>query len=180
MNVNLQPTHLQNNFVKLVPIQKEDFEKLYAVASDPKIWEQHPTKNRYEKDVFQNYFDGAIQSNGAFMVYDNQTGEIIGSSRFYDFDASAKCIAIGYTFLATNYWGTTFNRALKTVMLNYAFTFVDVVVFHIGVNNIRSQKAITKLGAIKIGNQEIAYYGEQSNQNFVYKITKQMWQQLSQ
>lgn len=179
MYINLQPTFLQDDFVKLVPLKQDDFEKLYAVASDPQIWEQHPTKNRYERDVFQNYFDGAVASKSAFIIYNATTNEIIGSSRFYDFDETKKCIAIGYTFLAKSHWGTTFNRAVKLLMLNYAFTFANEVVFHIGANNIRSQKAIAKLGVIKIGEEEIAYYGEQSNQNFIYKITKEMWQHIA-
>ena len=97
---------------------------------------------------------------------------------FYGFDADKKTITIGYTFLAKSHWGTTYNRALKTLMLNYAFTFVEEVIFHIGANNVRSQKAIGKLGAIKISEESIAYYGEQENNNFIYKITNKMWQQF--
>lgn len=173
-NFNLQPT-LENEFIKIQPLQEEDFKTLYAIASDPLIWEQHPNKDRYQWDVFQNFFKGAMESKGAFLVFDNKTGHPIGSSRFYDFDEKTNTVAIGYTFIARDHWGTTYNRALKTLMLDYAFQFVEHVIFHIGATNIRSQKAIEKLGAKKIREVEVEYYGEESKLNFEYRIDKKDW-----
>ena len=57
-------------------------------------------------------------------------------------------------------------------MLDYAFQYVDKVYFHIGAQNIRSQKAIEKIGAIKVDEFEVAYYGEPSKLNFIYLINK--------
>ena len=173
--INLQPTHLSNELISLKPLQPEDFERLYLAASDPLIWEQHPNKNRYQRDVFNTYFEGAIESKGAFIILESETGQVIGSSRFYDYDPIKKTVLIGYTFLVKAFWGTTYNRALKTLMLNHAFTFADKVIFHIGGNNIRSQKAIERLGAIKVAEEEIAYHGEPTNLNFVYEIKKESW-----
>jgi RimJ/RimL family protein N-acetyltransferase len=171
----LQPALLEYMHVRLRPLQPEDIEQLYAVASDPLIWEQHPSRERYKREVFENYFSGAIESGGAFLVMDAQTREVIGCSRYYDYDKEKSSILIGYTFLARSHWGTTHNRALKTVMLNHAFRFVETVIFHIGANNIRSQKAIGKLGAVKMGEAPVAYYGEQSNLNFIYQIDRATW-----
>lgn len=173
--MDIQPTHLQDANVRLVPLQETDFERLYQVASDPLIWEQHPSKTRYQREVFANYFKGAIESKGAFLVLDTQSGEPIGSSRFYDYDAARATILIGYTFLARSHWGSTYNRSLKTLMIEHAFTFSDHVVFHIGAQNIRSQKAIEKLGAVKMGELDLAYYGEAANPNFIYQINKADW-----
>lgn len=171
MKVNLQPT-LENEFVKIQPLQESDFERLYAVACDPLIWEQHPNKDRYKREVFENFFKGAIESGGAFLVFDKQTNEVIGSSRYYDYNPLNKSVLIGYTFFARSHWGSKYNPALKNLMLQYAFKFVDYVIFHIGANNIRSQKAIERLGAIKIDELEVKYYGEESKLNFVYEIRK--------
>lgn len=178
MIFDLQPTTLKNKFVNLIPLKKEDFEILYKIASDPLIWEQHPNKNRYQKDAFKIYFTGAIESGGAFLVFDNQTNELIGSSRFYEHKMEEKSVAIGYTFLSRDHWGAIYNKALKSVMLNHAFKFVNTVIFHIGSNNIRSQKAIEKLGAKKIGEIKMEYYGEQQQWNYIYQITKEEWQKL--
>ena len=86
----LQPNHLQNEFIKLRPLQETDFEELYLVASDPLVWEQHPNKMRYQKAIFKNYFEGALLSKGAFLILDSKTNEVVGSSRFYYFDSNVK------------------------------------------------------------------------------------------
>jgi RimJ/RimL family protein N-acetyltransferase len=168
---DLQPT-LSNQLITARPLQQDDFETLYTVASDPLVWEQHPNKDRYKRKVFENFFEGAMKSKGAFLILENATGKVIGSSRFYDFDPDKKTISIGYTFLERDYWGKNYNRALKTLMLDHAFQFADKVYFHIGAINIRSQKAIEKLGAVKIDEKEVAYYGESSKLNYIYCIEK--------
>ncbi len=172
--MDLQP-QLQNELVVLQPLSINDFEELYEVASDPLVWEQHPNKDRYKKEVFQNFFDGAIESKGAFKIVDIVTGKTIGSTRFYDLDSNNKSVLIGYTFYGRNYWGTSYNPSVKKLMLDYAFQFVDIVYFHIGATNIRSQKAIEKLGAIKVREIEVAYHGEPEKLNFEYSITKKDW-----
>ena len=172
MKFNLQPTNLFNDTVILNPLKITDFECLFAVASDALIWEQHPNKLRYQKEVFQNFFDGAIESIGAFLIQDAQTHEIIGSTRFYDFDEKDNSILIGYTFLGRKFWGNGINAMVKKMLLNYAFQFVDMVYFHVGATNFRSQKAMEKLGALKIAEQEVAYFGEDSKLNYIYKINK--------
>jgi RimJ/RimL family protein N-acetyltransferase len=170
--LNLQPKHLQNEWVQLVPLQVTDFEVLYAVAADPLIWEQHPNKLRYKQEVFQNYFDGAIQSKGAFLILETKSKKVIGSSRFYDYNEKDSSLLIGYTFIGRNFWGKKYNQALKKCMLDYAFQHVNSVYFHIGACNIRSQKAIEKIGAIKVDEQNVSYHGEENTLNYIYKITK--------
>lgn len=168
--IDIQPT-LRSEQVLLSPLREEDFEALYAVASDPKIWEQHPNRDRWQREVFEKFFQGAIESKGAFKIIDCGTGEIAGSTRFYDYNPGTATILIGYTFYATKYWGTGLNPAVKKIMLDYIFPFVDKVQFHIGATNIRSQIAIQRLGATKVDEVEVAYYGEPSKLNYVYEVT---------
>lgn len=174
MEFDLIP-NLENEFVKIRPLKENDFETLYGIASDPLVWEQHPNPDRYKRDVFEIFFKGAIESGAAFLVFDKKVGIAIGSSRYYDFNAKANSIAIGYTFLAKDRWGGIYNSALKSVMLNHAFQYVENVILHIGANNIRSQKATEKLGAKKIAEVEMEYYGEANRLNFVYQIEKEVW-----
>jgi RimJ/RimL family protein N-acetyltransferase len=171
---DLQPT-LENEVVRLSPLEENDFDLLYDVASDPLIWEQHPNRDRYKREVFQNFFEGAIQSKGAFKIVDVKLNKVIGSSRFYDADLKRSSVAIGYTFFARDHWGSVFNRAAKTLMLDHAFRFVEEVHFHIGAFNIRSQTSIQRLGALKVEERNIAYHGEAANLNFVYAIRKTEW-----
>jgi N-acetyltransferase len=172
MSFDLQPTFLHNDLLQLIPLQDSDFEELYSVASDPLVWEQHPNKLRYQREVFENYFEGAILSKGAFLIRDYKTNEVVGSSRYYDFNEKENSILIGYTFIGRKFWGNGYNTVLKKIMLDYAFQNVDKVYFHIGAYNYRSQKAIEKIGAVKIDEFEVEYYGEDSKLNFVYLITK--------
>lgn len=174
MHFDIQPS-LENKNIRLEPLKNGDFDRIYNVASDPKIWEQHPNKNRWQKDVFLNFFDGALKSNGAFLIVDKTSDEVIGSTRFYDYNENDSSILIGYTFYSTSCWGKGINYAVKSLMLDYIFQYVDRVEFHIGAENIRSQKAIDKLGVTKIGEQEVTYFGEESKLNCIYSITKNEW-----
>lgn len=179
MKFSIQPV-LENEKVILSPLQDKDFEALYSAASNPKIWEQHPNKDRWKKDVFRVFFEGAMQSRGAFTIEDKTTGGVIGSTRMYDFNEQENSIFIGYTFYTTSYWGKGINRAVKTMMLDYLFQFVSMVYFHIGAENIRSQIAISRIGAEKIAEQEVTYFGEEPRLNFVYGINKEKWETLKE
>ena len=172
--MNIQPV-LETKVVSLQPLVEEDFDDLYSVASDPRIWEQHPNKSRWQKDVFTNFFKGAIQSGGAFKIIDNHTGEVIGSTRFYDYDANEDAILIGYTFYAVKYWGKGYNPAVKRLMLDYIFQFVSKVYLHIGADNFRSQVSIQRLGAVKVDEKVVTYYGESPKLNYIYKFDRKDW-----
>jgi RimJ/RimL family protein N-acetyltransferase len=174
MNFELQPT-LSNPLIRIEPLESSDFERLYAVASDPLIWEQHPSKERYQRPVFENYFKGAIESGGAFRVIDNTKGDLIGSSRYCDFDAAQRHVSVGYTFIARHCWARGYNLALKTLMLDHAFRFVDRVLFQVGIDNWRSRKAMEKLGGITIGEQAVSYFGEPARPNVIFKIDAADW-----
>jgi RimJ/RimL family protein N-acetyltransferase len=176
VSFQLQPT-LQNSLIRIEPLKADDFEALYAVASDPLIWEQHPSRDRYQRDVFQNFFKGAIESGGAFKVFDAATGALVGSSRYYDFDAANSKISVGYTFIARSHWAKGFNRALKDLMLDHAFKFVERVTFEVGVDNWRSRKAMEKLGGVYLAERSVSYYGEPPRQNVIFKIDKSDWRQ---
>ena len=171
MNFNLQP-NLYGTLLALRPLQDSDFPSLFSVACDPLIWEQHPNKDRYKREVFQNFFQGAIESKGAFKIIDKNTGEIAGSTRFYDYNPKENSIFIGYTFYATKFWGSKLNPQVKKLMLDYIFQFVDKVNFHVGKDNIRSQKAMEKLGAKKVDEVNVAYFGEPEKLNVVFEIDK--------
>lgn len=171
---SLQP-HLETDTFRLMPLQATDFADLYAVAADPKIWEQHPNKDRWRPEVFTSFFEGAMQSGGAFKVVDKATGTTLGSTRLYDYSPQDNSILIGYTFYGRQSWGTGVNQAVKRLLLDYVFQFVDTVRFHIGAGNVRSQIAIQRLGATKVAEQEVAYYGESPQLNFVYAIEKPTW-----
>ncbi len=172
--INWQPENLEDDIVKLLPLAEIDFDDLFMAASDPLIWEQHPNSNRYKREVFQLYFDGAISSNTAFKIIDKSSEKVIGCTRFYDYNPTNLSIAIGYTFLARQYWGGRYNKSSKKLLLDFAFKFIDKVVFHIGATNIRSQLAITKIGAKRIGEVNLDNSG-QKLLHYEYLLQKHDW-----
>jgi RimJ/RimL family protein N-acetyltransferase len=149
---DLQPT-LEGELVTLKPLRVEDFQDLYAVASDPLIWAQHPVSDRYKPDVFAAFFREALESGGALIAIDKADGRVVGSSRYYGYDPEQSEIEIGWTFLARSHWGGTYNGEMKRLMLRHAFTFVDHVVFLIGPENWRSRRAIEKIGGVLVASR---------------------------
>lgn len=147
-----QPT-LTGRLLELRPLQEDDYDALFAVASDPLIWEQHPASDRYQQEVFQKFFRDAMESGGALLAIDQATGVVIGSSRYHGYNKSASEVEIGWTFLARSHWGGQYNGEMKQLMLQHAFQFVDSVIFLIGPENIRSQRAVEKIGGVRDGSR---------------------------
>ena len=165
MPFDLQPM-LKGELLELRPLRPEDFHDLYAVASDPLIWEQHPNKDRYKEEVFKGFFREALGSGGALIAIDSADGNVIGSSRFHGYDQERSEIEIGWTFLARSHWGGVYNREMKQLMLRHAFKFVDNVVFLIGPRNLRSQRAIEKIGGVRAGSRNDG----DGRESLVYRI----------
>ena len=163
---DLQPI-LKGKLLELRPLRPSDFPDLYAVASDPLIWEQHPAKDRCQEAVFQQFFQKALDSGGAFVATDRKDGRIIGTSRFHDYNPERNQIEIGFTFLARSYWGGAYNREMKELMLRHAFSYVERVVFLIDPQNFRSQRAVEKIGGVRAGARQNA----EGRDSFVYEIT---------
>ena len=171
MAFDLQP-HLRGELIELRPLAPDDWDELFAVASDPLIWEQHPESDRHKEEVFRVFFKEALESGGAFVVIDKKTPQIIGSTRFYGYDPKKSEIEIGWTFLARKYWGGRYNREMKELLLDHAFKFVENVVFYVGQQNFRSQKAMEKIGAIKLGTATRAYGNHPPATNVKYVMSK--------
>jgi N-acetyltransferase len=171
MSFDLQP-RLEGKLIELRPLTPADWHDLFAVASDPLIWEQHPESDRYKEDVFKVFFREALECGGAFIIIDKKSQRIIGSTRFYGYDPEKSEIEIGWTFLARNYWGGRYNRELKDLMLAHAFKFVENVVFLVGQTNIRSQRATEKIGAIRDGLVEKVYGNRPSSVSVRYVIKR--------
>ena len=152
MSFELQPT-LTGELLELRPLRGDDFAELFAAASDPLIWEQHPESDRHTEEKFRRYFEGAMRSGGAFAVIDRKSGRMIGSTRYHGYDPAASEVEIGWTFLARPYWGGRYNGEMKRLMLEHAFRFVHRVVLLIGPRNLRSQRAAEKIGAVRAGSR---------------------------
>ena len=166
MPFDLQPV-LKGKLLELRPLRAEDFDDLFAVAADPLIWEQHPAKDRYQEEQFRVFFREALESGGALVAIDTKDGRVIGSSRFHGYDGDKSEVEIGWSFLARSHWGGRYNGEMKQLMLQHAFRFVDRVVFLVGLHNRRSQRAVEKLGGMRVGSRPDA----SGRDSIVYEIT---------
>jgi RimJ/RimL family protein N-acetyltransferase len=158
---------LKGALVELRPLRADDYDDLYAVASDPLIWEQHPASDRHEAEVFRAFFRDALESGGALVAVDAKTRKVIGSSRFHGYDEGRGEVEIGWTFLARSHWGGRYNGEMKRLMLGHAFQFVGRVVFKVGVRNVRSQQAVERIGGVRVGLGTDAA----GRESYVYEIT---------
>ncbi|WP_437917675.1 GNAT family N-acetyltransferase [Sphingobacterium sp. LRF_L2] len=165
---------LANNIVHLQPLQRSDFDRLYAVASEKEIWAQHPDFNRYLPAGFQIYFDKLMETDMPYLIFSKEDGKIMGATSYYQYDAEKRAVSIGFTFLATAYWGGKFNRIIKSLLLDHAFQFVDKVVFHVREGNLRSQHALIKLGALK--SSEYPAPADPTTVQYEFVLTKEQWE----
>ena len=166
MPFDLQPV-LRGELLELRPLRAEDYAELYAAASDPLVWEQHPAADRHREEVFREFFREALESGGALAAVDRRDGRIVGSSRFHGYDEAEGEIEIGWTFLARSHWGGAYNGEMKRLMLRHAFRFVGRVVFLVGPRNLRSQRAVEKIGGVRAGSRADAY----GRESLVYELT---------
>ena len=166
MSFDYQPV-LKGDLVELRPLRSEDYEDLYAIAADPLIWEQHPVTNRHEQRSFQGFFGEALASGGALIAIDAKTQRVIGSSRFRGYNKERSEVEIGWTFLARSHWGGVYNGEMKQLMLQHAFRFVNCVVFLVGLQNLRSQRAVEKIGGVRVGSRPDGG----GRNSYVYQIT---------
>lgn len=180
---DLQPFELQPTLagarVLIRPLEAADWDAMYKAASDPAIWEQHPTRNRYQREVFRGFFDVALASRSAFTLVHRADGKVMGSTRYHGLDLEANEIEIGWSFLSCEYWGGSYNLEIKTLLLTHAFNFVDTVVFWVGDRNIRSQRAMEKIGGIRRPGIYTRTIGGAASDNVIFEIRKADFQQLA-
>ena len=172
--MNLQPT-LENELVILRPLKESDFDALYVIAKDPLIWEQHPCKDRYTTNGYKDFFEESIDSGGALIVTDKSTNKVIGSSRFKHIENVQNAIEIGWSFLSREYWGGKYNKSVKKLMIDYAFRFMEDIIFYIGANNIRSQKAVEKIGGQRIVDPKFKHLIKVGDTDWTYRINRNDW-----
>ena len=142
---------LTGELLLLRPMTDEDFEPLFRIASNPAVWDQHPSKDRAQEGVFRSWFDEALACRGALVARDQRTGEVIGTSRFVS--RAEGEVEIGWTFLDPSRWGGLWNGEMKRLMLEYAFQSAQSVRFTVHSDNVRSQRAVERLGAIRFATE---------------------------
>ena len=167
-----QPT-LEGERLLLRPLRADDWDALFAVASDPLVWELHPANDRWQEPVFREFFANAMAGGGALVAIDKASGEIVGSSRFQGHDpADGGSVEIGWTFLARSHWGGSYNREMKRLMLAHALGQVARVDFRVGESNWRSRRAMEKIGGRLSERDEVIDMAGERVRHVIYEIDR--------
>ena len=170
--MNRQPV-LEGERLLLRPLRPDDWAALYGVASDPLIWTLHPAHDRWQEPVFRAFFADALARGGALAAIDKASGALIGSSRFQNHDsADGGAVEIGWTFLARSHWGGAWNREMKRLMIGHALGTVERVRFVVGTGNLRSRRALEKIGAHLAGAREARMMAGGPVDHVHYAITR--------
>jgi N-acetyltransferase len=168
--LDLQPI-LTGNRITLRPLRADDFDDLANAAADPLVWAQHPDPGRSTREGFAPGFDDALRSKGCLVTVDNERQTVIGWSRYYGHTPGER-VTIGYTFLARSHWGGATNSEMKRLMLRHAFTDVREVIFMVAERNLRSRRAVEKLGAESAGAEDTPRWGQI---HVIYRLTPELW-----
>ncbi len=171
---DFQPS-LAGNLILLRPLSPDDFEALYQASSDPLIWVQLPRVERHRRDVFEQFFAESLSLRTTLAIVECDSLKLVGSSRFARHSEERNEVEIGWTFLTRRCWGKGHNAEAKQLMLEHAFSFVDSVFFVAAATNLRSRRAIEKMGA-KF-EQEIDWPpdAEIQDESMMYRLTKKDW-----
>jgi RimJ/RimL family protein N-acetyltransferase len=171
MTFDMQP-ELIGETLHLRPLTETDRVAMTAAASDPLIWELHPARDRHLPEKFHPYFDKLLAMGGTLVVIDRASSDIIGWSSYGELKPETREVEIGWTFLTRAYWGGETNREMKRLMLVHAFGFVDTVVFRIAPDNLRSRRAIEKIGGILTDRPAEIIFEGRALPHVVYRIEK--------
>jgi RimJ/RimL family protein N-acetyltransferase len=153
---------LSGSLIRLEPLAMEHVAGYLAAAGTGDTAEEtfrwmYPAAPSSLADAEQHILTAlAARARGerfAYVQLDATTGEVAGTTSFYDVAPTARAIAIGHTWLGTRWWRTGHNTESKLLMLGHAFDALGAarVVWHTDINNVRSQDAIARLGAIREG-----------------------------
>lgn len=164
---------LEGDRLSLRPLRPEDWDALFAVASDREIWARHPAHDRWQEPVFRQFFAEGLARGGALAIIDKAIGEMIGSSQFGEPEAEQPGeIEIGWSFLARRYWGKGYNAEFKQLMLAHALAHYESVIFQVGESNVISRRAMENIGGILTGRTRDFERAGAMVHHVIYAITR--------
>ncbi len=160
MNLELffeTPITLEDDWVRLERLEEKHFDQMLPTAMQTMIWEFTMAKI-YTPEDFRKYFDTALeerkqQKSYPFAIFDKKQNKYSGCTRFGNIDFKNKKLEIGWTWLHPELHGTGFNKHCKFLLLRFCFENLQLIRVELKTSslNIRSQKAMLKIGAVKEG-----------------------------
>ena len=158
--IDINASLLQGKYVTLETLHPDHIPKLQTLARDERLWEYTKTllvnetfDAQFEKYIATAFDDRNMGGQHSFVIRDVANDEIIGMTRYYKIEPSQKRLSIGYTWYIPDVWGKVHNKECKLLLMQYAFETLGYqrVEFEVAHQNIRSQKAVEKIGGIREG-----------------------------
>jgi len=156
--MNIQPITLTGRVVRLEPLSEAHVPDLAVAGRDENIWHFMLYGNIQTEAQMRAWVQDILgrQSKGTdlpFAVIDLESGRAIGSTRYLDIRRSDRGLEVGGTWYAPAFQHTTVNTECKFMLLKHAFEVLGCVrvQFKTDLRNVRSQRAIERLGAVKEG-----------------------------
>ncbi len=153
MNWINRNTTLVGEIIKLMPMEEFHFEELASLAKEKRIWEFIPADMSNQEKRYQVFSKAILEREKGtqfpFVIYHQNDNKIIGSTRLMNIEPQHRKLEIGWTWLHPHYWATAVNLECKLLLLKFCFEDLKVIRVQLKTdeNNIRSQKAIRKIGA---------------------------------
>jgi len=180
------PLVLQGTLTRLQSLSRSDIPVLLALAADKSIWEHYvldgSNSGTLSKSLSVALIDRQHDLQFPFTIYTAGGKQIIGSTRFLDLQQGHRKLEIGWTWLHPHYWGTGINTECKLLLLTHAFEQMHAlrVQLKTDVKNIRSQKAIEKIGATREGifRNDMVRENGTSRDSVYYSIVADEWPEV--
>lgn len=176
---------LQDDRVLLRPLRADDLEHLaHFGIEEPEIWRFSLVRASGEGGM-QRYMDIALKGRAElreypFIVFDKQTQQYAGSTRFYDIQLSNQTLQLGYTWYGKDFQGTGLNRHCKFLLLQFAFDETGMlrVEFRADKNNARSIAAMKAIGCTEEGilRQNVPNPDGGRRDSIILSILKSEWE----
>lgn len=184
--MEITPVVLVGDRIELRPMEVYHLEELFDAGNNSDIWTYMPIKVQSMQDM-KNLVNGALQARGKgsefpFVIFDKDSGKIVGSTRFLNISIPNRNLEIGSTWLSSTVWRTRINTECKYLLLKHCFETLRTIRVQLKTDsrNVRSQQAIERLGAVKEGvlrNHMIMPDGYVRDSVF-YSIIDQEWEQV--
>lgn len=179
---------LEGITISLMPLEVKHKEELFEVLKSPEVWKYSWRKVSTVEDIEQILMiavhNKKIGKHIPFIVKDKLNGQVLGTTQICSIDQVNRNVEIGWTWLSPNVWRTKVNTECKFLLLKYCFEELKVnrVQFSVSGENIRSQKAVERIGATKEGTfpkHKVKADGTIQD-NIFYSIINEEWESVKE
>jgi N-acetyltransferase len=186
VSLNIEPVTLQGEHVRLERLSLDHLEQLCEVGLEPELWRWTASQMLTSVDM-RAYVETALkwQAEGTalpFATISEQTGRVVGSTRFANIDSEDRHLEIGWTWIAPLWQRTAINTEAKYLMLRHAFEKLGCirVEFKTDSLNEKSRRALLRIGAKEEGTfrNHMIVHGGRYRHSVYFSVIESEWPEV--